>query len=122
MSLDYAVAYRESEAGALRAFGCKERIENLLPDVFRHSCSVVSKPQTQAATFAFAANCQPSSGGHCIHGVHDQVNENLSQLRGTPESNLAAFRLQNNLIIQAAKSRLVLPARACDFNRIIQQT
>src|SRR5512132_2531496 len=103
MSLDDAIANRESETGALRAFCCKEWVEDPLPYVFRHSRSRISKAQAQPRAFTHAPNRKVATLRHCVYSIDDQIDKNLSQLGSTGKSMLPAFSLQSNLIFEASQ-------------------
>jgi len=85
--LNDSIDGRESKAGPMAHFFCRKKgFENIFERVAVHARSVVRHfPCHQwfrVVVHENRFNAQPTAGGHCVPGVHCEIEKNLLQLRG----------------------------------------
>jgi len=105
----------------MRALRRKEGLEDLLSHVVGHSHTVVAELKLQSLVFAAAGDRQLPASRHRVNRIDDHVHKNFPQLRRAAVRRLSIAGDELNVVLQPANPRLVLPARARDFNRVIQQ-
>jgi hypothetical protein len=87
-----------------------------------HPHARVGEEQAQALAAAAAAYVEAPARGHRVDGVDDEVDEDFAQLRRVAARVERVVALDRHVVAQAARARVVLPARARDLDGVAQKS
>ena len=123
VALDDAVADEEAEARAVHALRREEGLEDARAHLLGHPRAGVREEQRAGARRRRRQLIdEPAARGHRVDGVDDEVDEDLAQLRGVAARvQSRASHLDRHVVAQAARARVVLPARARDLDGVAQK-
>ena len=122
VSLDDAVRDEEPEPRPVHALRREEGLEHARANLVGHPRARVREEQAQARAASTATDVETAARGHRVDGVDDEVDEDLANSDALPCVSIEARpRYLRHLVAQAARARVVLPARARYLDGVAQK-
>src|SRR5882672_10810234 len=81
MPFNYSITNSQPKTGSRMALRRKERLKNMLADIFRHSLAGVGYRDAHLSTVQSRFNSQLTSVGHCVKSIDNYIRKNFTQLR-----------------------------------------